>query len=86
MDKFQIKLLIEKQCSNFLSSEKMASNSIKSEMTREVVTYLYTAKLYLPGFFQRNAFLIIGLILPLVDMLTDYINAGYGVHRLLKDF
>ena len=55
---------------------KATISSSNAGISRESVIYLYTAKLYLPGLFQRNAFLILGIILPLVDMLTDYINAG----------
>ena len=49
-------------------------------LKREVVIMLYTAKLYLPGLFQRKAFLIVGLMLPFVDFSTDCINAGNGSH------
>ena len=54
----------------------MTNDVTNSKIPREVVIYLYTAKLYFPGLFQRNAFLIIAIIMPLVDLLTDYINAG----------
>jgi len=45
-------------------------------VSTETVKFLYTKKLYLPGFFERKAFLIIFAALPLVDFITDYINAG----------
>jgi len=37
---------------------------------------LFTARAYLPGLFERKAFLIVGLTLPLLDFATDCINAG----------
>ena len=37
---------------------------------------LFTARAYLPGLFERKAFLIVGLALPLLDFATDCINAG----------
>lgn len=46
---------------------------------REVVIMLYTAQLYLPGLFQRKAFLIVSLLLPFVDVATDWMNAGIGL-------
>ena len=69
-----------------LSSEAIASRGNRDDgnlrstrnLEREVVIMLYTAKLYLPGLFQRKAFLILGLLLPFVDFTTDCINAGNG--------
>lgn len=57
----------------------------KSGITREAVIGLYTAQLFLPGLFQRKAFLILNLLLPFVDFITDYINAGYSFARKIND-
>ena len=59
---------------NQVNANKRPSRLLK----REVVIMLYTAKLYLPGLFQRKAFLLVGLLLPFVDFTTDWINAGNG--------
>ena len=51
----------------------------RTSMTREVVILLYTAQIYLPGLFQRKAFLLVSLLLPFVDFTTDWMNAGNGL-------
>ena len=51
-------------------------NPTTISITTEEVARLYTARLFLPGFFQRRAFLIFLAALPLIDFITDYINAG----------
>ena len=51
---------------------------------REVVIMLYTAQLYLPGLFQRKAFLIVSLLLPFVDVATDWMNAGIGLQLMFQ--
>ena len=70
--------IIKKVSLKIIVSGKMTIDTPSSGIPREAVIHFYTAKLYLPGLFQRNAFLILNLILPFVDILTDYINAGYG--------
>jgi len=37
---------------------------------------LFTARAFLPGLFERKAFLIVSLMLPLLDFATDCVNAG----------
>jgi len=37
---------------------------------------LFTARAFLPGLFERKAFLIVGFFLPLLDFATDCVNAG----------
>ena len=51
-------------------------NSSASELTREVVIILYTARLFLPGFLQRKVLLACFSFLPIVDFVTDYYTAG----------
>jgi len=43
---------------------------------------LFTARAFLPGLFERKAFLIVGLVLPLLDFATDCINAGTVLLKL----
>ena len=50
----------------------------ESKLSQEAITALYVAREFLPGFFQKKVFLIISLILPFVDFITDYSNAGTG--------
>ena len=54
------------------------SNAGTERIKQNVAAALFTARQFLPGFFDRKAFLIVSLILPLVDFLTDGINAGSG--------
>ena len=53
-------------------------------LNREVVIMLYTAKLYLPGLFERKAFLLITILLPFLDFTTDWINAGNGSQLMFQ--
>ena len=63
--------------SNVLGDSQGDENKRTTRMLkREVVIMLYTAKLYLPGLFQRKAFLLITMLLPFLDFTTDWINAG----------
>ena len=73
----QIKSLRLSILSTVLKSNQGDEN-ISTLMTREVVIMLYTARIYLPGLFQRKAFLLVSLLLPFVDFTTDWINAGNG--------
>ena len=61
-----------------LSQSGKSKPSVKKRLTREVVITLYTAREFLPGFFQQQFFLILNLVLPLVDFSTDWVNAGNG--------
>ena len=36
----------------------------------------YKAKLFLPGFFEKSLFLMLGILLPFLDYVTDYYNGG----------
>ena len=54
------------------------SNDRIGRIKENVIDALFTARLFLPGFFQRNIFLFLSLILPLVDFSTDDVNAGSG--------
>jgi len=49
---------------------------VNMSINREAVIALYAARLFLPGFFARRFLLLVPIILPLVDMATDWINAG----------
>ena len=57
------------------------SPPLSARISQETVAALYAAKLFLPGpkenVFRRLLFYL-KLILPLVDFLTDWINAGTG--------
>ena len=61
--------------------------NLSTETTRRikqnVTDALFTAKLFLPGLFEKNVFLILNLLLSLVDFSTDAINAGNGLHKKL---
>ena len=57
---------------------QMTNQNQNQNLAREIVIDLYSDQLFLPGFFQRQAFLILNLFLPIVDFITDYINAGFG--------
>jgi len=50
--------------------------SKKPLLTREQVKAFYQADLFVPGIFDNNLFLILGLILPIMDYATDYYYAG----------
>jgi len=54
------------------------SNDTTRPIKQNVAAALFMARAFLPGFFDRKAFLILNLVLPLVDFLTDGINAGSG--------
>ena len=62
----------------YLSDMPLNKSSIKYRVRSEAVIALYTARQFLPGFFARQSFLILYLILPLVDLATDWNNAGTG--------
>ena len=47
-----------------------------TQLKRETIIALYTAKLFLPGFMDRQAFLIINFILPLLDFGLDWYHSG----------
>jgi len=47
---------------------------------QNVTDALFTAKLFLPGLFEKNVFLILNLLLPIVDFSTDAVNSGNGLH------
>ena len=68
----------------FLLDTLNAGSNLSTETTRRikqnVTDALFTARVFLPGLFEKNVFLILNLILPLVDFLTDAINAGNGLH------
>ena len=69
--------------SNVLGGSQGDENIRTTRMLkREVVIVLYTAKLYLPGLFQRKAFLLITMLLPFLDFTTDLINAGNSSQTL----
>jgi len=57
------------------------SNDVIGRTTHDLTDALFTARVFLPGFFQRNVFLIMNLVFPLVDFSTDVINAGNGLHK-----
>ena len=67
---------------SFLTEETKKSETdsqsapMKNTITRELVIAFYTAKLFLPGFFSRQFFLIVALVTPFLDFGTDYYNAG----------
>ena len=52
------------------------------KIKKEVVIALYTARAYLPAtegvfkFLQQPLFLLISLFMPIIDVTTDWINAG----------
>jgi len=68
----------------FLLDTSNAGSNLSSNTTgrikQNVTDALFTARVFLPGFFEKNVFLILNLILPLVDFSTDAINAGNGLH------
>ena len=47
---------------------------------QHVTDALFTARAFLPGFFERKVFLILNIVLPMVDFSTDAVNAGNGLH------
>ena len=57
-----------------------ASNDTTGRIKQNVTDALFTARVFLPGLFEKNVFLILNIVLPLVDFLTDAINAGNGLH------
>ena len=67
-----------------LSKSGKSKPSFKKRLTREVVITLYTARQFLPGLFQRQFFLILHLVLPVVDFSTDWVNAGNGYFSLVS--
>ena len=68
-----------KHCIIFLIVKILGNvtEKLKQRISRETVIALYTARAYLPGFFSRKILLLV-LILPIVDLTTDWINAGIG--------
>ena len=48
---------------------------LNERISREAVKILYTARLFWPGLLRRQALLIVYLILPIIDFVSDYINA-----------
>ena len=68
----------------FLLDTLNAGSNLSTEKTgrikQNVTAALFTARVFLPGLFEKNVFLILNLVLPLVDFLTDAINAGIGLH------
>ena len=54
-------------------------SSVTSRIKREAVIAIYTARQFLPGFFARQFFLILFLMLPFFDLSTDWYNAGSGL-------
>ena len=59
----------------------MWSISVNQDVSQEGVIALYSAGVFLPGprsNVVKQALLYMQLILPLVDFLTDWINAGMG--------
>ena len=70
----------------FLDTSNAGSNlssNTTGRIKQNVADALFTARIFLPGFFEKNVFLILNLILPLVDFSTDAINAGNGLHTKL---
>ena len=62
-----------------LKDQSTTKSSLTTRIKEEVVIALYTAGLYLPkGRTSHPVLLIIKIFLPLVDMLTDWVNAGNG--------
>lgn len=57
---------------------KAKPESEQSRLSEDAIIELYVEREFLPGFFQTKVFLIISLILPFVDFITDYSNAGTG--------
>ena len=54
-------------------------STVNARLKLEVVIALYAARAYLPrGITNTQFFLIFKLVLPLVDVATDWINAGLG--------
>ena len=50
--------------------------SKKSQIKREAVIALYSAKVFLPGFFDRKAFQIFYLLMRCTDVFTDFANGA----------
>jgi len=68
--------------SNLSSNTTCCNCTVATVRIKQNVTdALFTARVFLPGLFEKNVFLILNLILPLVDFSTDAINAGNGLHR-----
>ena len=64
----------------FTADSDTVSNSSNDTIKQNVTDALFTARAFLPGLFDRNVFLILNMVLPSVDFLTDVINAGSGLH------
>ena len=47
-----------------------------TRLQREAIIGLHTARAFLPGLLERRFLWILPIILPLVDLTTDWINAG----------
>ena len=54
-----------------------------SKITREVTLILHAARMFVPRFFQRKPFLVYYTLLPLIDFVTDYFNAGIVLFQRL---
>jgi len=65
----------------FLLDTSNAESNDEIGFKHNLTDALFTARAFLPGFFQRNVFLIMNLVFPLLDFSTDVINAGNGLHR-----
>ena len=59
--------------------ESTTKASLTTKIKEEAVIALYTAGMNLPrGRTSHPLILLIKIFLPLVDMLTDWVNAGNG--------
>ena len=67
-----------------LDTSNAGSNDTTGRIKQNVTDALFTARVFLPGLFEKNVFLILNIVLPLVDFLTDAINAGNGLHTKNK--
>mgnify|MGYP006944968752 CR=1 FL=1 len=63
-----------------LNAGSYLSTATTTRIKQNVTDALFTARVFLPGLFEKNVFLILNIFLPLVDFLTDAINAGNGLH------
>jgi len=59
-----------------LTENIQKTESVRETIQRELVVAFYTAKLFLPGFFNNIFFVILGILIPFFDYGTDYYNAG----------
>ena len=68
--------LINTEVFNDSDDVEPSIKSMKGKIKREIVIAFYTSGLFLPGFFNRNFFMLLGLVVPFIDFGTDYYNAG----------